>query len=751
MLRDYQTEICGKVEDALKKERSVMMQMPTGTGKTVVLAELVKRHLDGVTDSRDDECRVLIVAHRIELIEQTGEFLSRHGIGYGVIAGGRWPKTRKAVMVASVQTLARNINHNLNHNPNHNPTLAIDPKLVIIDEAHHAVAKTYRMLWEAWPEARFLGLTATPYRMSGEGFTDLFDVLVMSWNMRRFVAEGWLATFDYYSIRPDSEQQQVIDRMKKRGADGDYQVKELRDKLDVRPSIERLFETFEKYAFDKKGIVYAIDIAHAEHIAEFYRSQGVMAQAISSKTPADVRKEMIKGFKYNLNLNLNLNHNSNGDIQVLVSVDLFSEGFDCPDVEFIQIARPTLSLAKYLQMVGRGLRPNKGKTSCIILDNVGLYRTFGLPTSDRDWEGYFLGDAADLAAIGDESKAMGVLRFSPTDIMGDTDKDREVVRIVGHDELAARFVNTVSDGFIRKKKGKTWVCMDTVTGIEFERHPRVIEYRGMEMVTADSETFFPRIRSKWIDADHGINVKALETQTGDGLSWKMLYVSLSNPEKVYKLQEVMNNDMRIYMDEAGETYFQQDLDHPLVSENVAGERQAFSDFCDRRREEWLMAVEKVKYHFIDKDFTTSEWQKEHKATVEKDGEFYRVSFEEQGERKEVWADKESGFYFLHKPETRRRGFVELLHDGDMVFVRNIFHERYIPYRNWEIKADGRLCAIGNRLYRREKANAEGYRIVRRSSDFMMFVVQGNTPKTNSLTYTVVNRMGMDVEIRESEC
>ena len=454
MLRDYQTEICSKVEDTLKKERSVMMQMPTGTGKTIVLAELVKRQLDFIPNSKDDGCRVLIVAHRIELIEQTGEFLTRHGIDYGVIAGGRRPKMQKAVMVASVQTLSRKSDL----------SQELDPMLVIIDEAHHAVAKTYRMLWEAWPEARFLGLTATPYRMNGEGFTDLFDVMVMSWNMRRFVAEGWLATYDYYSIRPDSEQQQVIDKMKKRGADGDYQAKEMRDKLDVRPTIELLFETFEKYAFDKKGIIYAIDIAHAEHIADFYRSQGIKAQAISSKTPTYERKEMIETFR------------SSAILQVLVSVDLFSEGFDCPDVEFIQIARPTLSLAKYLQMVGRGLRPSQGKTSCIILDNVGLYKNFGLPTSDRDWEGYFVGDADDQAAIRDESKAMVALRFSPSDIKDDTDKDREVVRIVTHDELAARFVNTVSDGFIRKKKGKTWVCQDTVTGIVFVRHPRVIEY-----------------------------------------------------------------------------------------------------------------------------------------------------------------------------------------------------------------------------------------------------------------------------------
>ena len=728
MLRDYQTEICSKVEDALKKERSVMMQMPTGTGKTIVLAELVKRQLDFLHNSKDDGCRVLIVAHRIELIEQTGEFLMRHGIDYGVVAGGRRPKMQKAVMVASVQTLSRKSDL----------SQELDPMLVIIDEAHHAVAKTYRMLWEAWPEARFLGLTATPYRMSGEGFTDLFDVMVKSWNMRRFVAEGWLATYDYYSIRPDSEQQQVIDRMKKRGADGDYQAKEMREKLDVRPTIELLFETFEKYAFDKKGIIYAIDIAHAEHIADFYRSQGIKAQAISSKTPTYERKEMIETFR------------SSAILQVLVSVDLFSEGFDCPDVEFIQIARPTLSLAKYLQMVGRGLRPSQGKTSCIILDNVGLYKNFGLPTSDRDWEGYFVGDADDMAAIRDESKAMGALRFSPSDIKDDTDKDREVVRIVTHDELAARFVNTVSDGFIRKKKGKTWVCQDTVTGIEFERHPRVIEYRGMEMVTADSETYYPRIRSQWIDVSHGINVKALETQTGDGLSWKMLYVSLSSPDKVYKLQEVMYNDMRIYKDEAGRAYFQLDLDHPLVSETEAGGKQVFMEYCDKQKEAWLAAVENVKHRFIDKAFTTNEWQREHKAVVEKDGEFYHVICEEQGERKEVWADKQTGFYFLHKPIIERRGFVELLHDGDMVFVRNIYHERYIPYRNWEIKADERLCAIGNRLYKREKPNAEGYRIVKRSSDFVMFVVQGNNPKIYDLTYTIINKIGREVEMKESE-
>lgn len=388
MLRNYQIEICEKVNEAFEAHRSVMMQMPTGTGKTVVLASLVKQYPGKSMELREyslekrennskldtisyQRCQVLIVAHRIELIDQIGEHLRGYGIAYGVIAGGRKTKKAESVMVASIQTLSAKLS---------SLSSQLSPSLVVIDEAHHALAKTYQMLWAAWPEAKFLGLTATPYRMSGDGFTDLFEVLVDSWSVKQFIADGWLSPYDYYSIRPDSEEQQEIDSLKKRGADGDFQMKELREKLDVRPSIERLFESFERFAFDKKGIIYAIDIAHAEHIAEFYRLQGVNAVAISSKTPAKERAEVIRTFK------------DENRIQILVSVDLFSKGFDCPDVEFIQMARPTLSLAKYLQMVGRGLRPCKGKQCCTIIDNVGLYRTFGLPSVDRDWGEYFLGN-----------------------------------------------------------------------------------------------------------------------------------------------------------------------------------------------------------------------------------------------------------------------------------------------------------------------------------------------------------------------
>ena len=211
MLRDYQIEICEKVNEAFKAHRSVMVQMPTGTGKTVVLASLVIKILkDERIKGRSG--KILIVAHRRELIEQIQNTLKK----VFFFENSPVPSAEGAtahISVMSIQWLSRNID-----------MVRKKPDLVIIDEAHHALAKTYQMLWTAWPEAKFLGLTATPYRMSGDGFTDLFEVLVDSWSVKQFIADGWLSPYDYYSIRPDGEEQKEIDSLKKRGADGDFQM-----------------------------------------------------------------------------------------------------------------------------------------------------------------------------------------------------------------------------------------------------------------------------------------------------------------------------------------------------------------------------------------------------------------------------------------------------------------------------------------------------------------------------------------------
>lgn len=730
MLRDYQIEICEKINEAFEAHRSVMMQMPTGTGKTVVLASLVKQYLN-----RDADCSVLIVAHRIELIEQIGEHLRGYGIAYGVIAGGRKTKKAESVMVASIQTLSSKLS-----------TLGslLYPSLVVIDEAHHALAKTYQMLWAAWPEAKFLGLTATPYRMSGDGFTDLFEVLVDSWSVKQFIADGWLSPYDYYSIRPDSEEQQEIDSLKKRGADGDFQMKELREKLDVRPSIERLFESFERFAFDKKGIIYAIDIAHAEHIAEFYRLQGVNAVAISSKTPAKERAEVIRTFK------------DENRIQILVSVDLFSEGFDCPDVEFIQMARPTLSLAKYLQMVGRGLRPCHGKQCCTIIDNVGLYRTFGLPSVDRDWGAFFLGN--EELGMRNEELADGNEQFlwlGSGDLREENDAD--IVKIISHEGMQSQFTKLSRRGFERRKKGKVWVWIDMMNGVEFDRHPKVINYRGMELSTADGDTFFPRISSKWMDAKHGISRKALETQVGDGIGWMKLYISLAMPDKVLQLQAVKPNQMRIYKDEQGKVYLQQDPDHAPVSEEEAGGRKAFMALCDKGQRAWEEMKKRIRKRTLQYDTKKRWWQLPEGSIKEPyDGKqsssLYHIIYKENGQSKEFWMDETSGFTYRHRPMLCKRGFVELLYDGDVVYIQNIHEERFMPYRNWEIRADNRICTIGNKLYFNEEKDVRSYRIKKRSDDFRMFVVEERYPNYNPNTiefdeFIIINEARKKLEIK----
>ena len=411
-LRDYQTEMLDRLQRTWREgKRSVMVQMPTGTGKTVLLGAVIKglspdpspvregRRLarsgvlageledEEIGKLEDEENRkledeeieelkssfggVLIVAHRRELIEQIKQTLAVFGID--------------GVVVESIQKLTADEKRKEKDGIEDENE---DFQLIVIDEAHHALAKTYRALWERWPKAKFLGLTATPCRLNGSAFTDLFDVLLQAKDIQWFIKQGWLSDFEYVSVQPDSEEMRKVRGLKKRGADGDYQTKEMATVLDVPESIEHLYHTYNLYARGKKGIVYAIDRAHAQHIAEYYSAKGVRCAVIDAKTPAEERKRLVAAYKGEAEEGESCGTTT---LDVLINVDIFSEGFDCPEVEFIQLARPTLSLAKYLQQVGRGMRVSAGKPHVLILDQVGLYQTFGLPTVDRDWQQLFLG------------------------------------------------------------------------------------------------------------------------------------------------------------------------------------------------------------------------------------------------------------------------------------------------------------------------------------------------------------------------
>ena len=693
-LFDYQEDMKERIEKALRLHRSVMAQMPTGTGKTVLLASVVESFL-----REHANCHVWIVAHRRELVSQIRETIQRvfsktpsllykdfsnHPVNSSKItpslftlkegstshpdplsSGAReetapprrseplrskvggpskvspdcagWDRLgatclRAADGLAATclrsteglgdrlgerggdglgATSASSVNPTSDMMPikavsiqwlsKHYDEIEEEPGMIVIDEAHHALAKTYKEMWDRFPKAKFLGLTATPCRLNGKGFTDLFDVLVQSWSVPEFISKGRLATYDFVSIKSDGVTQRLIDSLQKRGADGDYQNKEMDMLLNKKPSIERLYQSLEEFGKDRKGIVYAINISHANAIAEFYREHGIAAVAIDSKTPASERRMLIERFKSSSNTSQNFSKitpslftikegstshpdplssgareetapprrseplrskdggpskvspdcagwdrltdtslragdkvgdrlaatclrtaDGVGDglaatclragdglgatclratdelapIQVLVNVDIFSEGFDCPDVEFVQLARPTLSLAKYLQMVGRGLRVAKGKKNCVIIDNVGLYRVFGLPSQVWNWNAMFEGKLkVGKRKETPKDREFFLMNEKQDDIQ--IHPDSEMMMVMSHEELLQtlqyrEFVDSKGEfAIIKLPDGKM-----TVVNRQGEQVLEPGDYYDMKLLDGNILFYRPRRKAK---------------------------------------------------------------------------------------------------------------------------------------------------------------------------------------------------------------------------------------------------------------
>lgn len=561
-LYNYQAEMKERIDVAFRSYRSVMVQMPTGTGKTVLLSEIVKGE-----EQRVKNPWVWIVVHRRELVEQIRDTLnSMLSCPYSTLdTTSPLLSENSRIKVMSIQWLSR-----------HYQDMAEKPSLIVIDEAHHAVAKTYAEVMNAYPEAKKLGVTATPCRLNKKGFTDLFDVLLQSWPTKKFIADGRLSLYDYMSIKADSIDQRMVFGLTKRGADGDFSLKEMSEKLDVQPSIERLCDTILRYASNKKGIVYAIDIKHAEHIAEQYRVHGIHAVAISSKTPNDERRLTIDKFKAGL-------------IQVLVNVDLFGEGFDFPDVEFIQLARPTLSLAKYLQQVGRGMRVFEGKKFCLILDNVGLYRLFGLPSDERDWLSMFEGQIAGKGNITQAKEQYGVVAYSIREerLSITSDSQTELITVMTHEgqrmDLDAAYgyeIKGNEDGLLgivdkdgnevlpcvynkvelkaygiaklhsRRKIDRERPWIDLWNGVRFVRRPKMEHCGYLDFCTTDGIKLYPRVKTRRMGDDDFVLPDALKYGIDKGLQFRTFYIQPSEPDKLYSFKDKMD-DVQLWEDECG--------------------------------------------------------------------------------------------------------------------------------------------------------------------------------------------------------
>ena len=668
-LFDYQEEMKERIEKALRLHQSVMVQMPTGTGKTVLLAEQVKseeRRVKNPDGEKSEKLKVKnpcvwIVVHRRELVEQIKETLAKQldsslfPLHFSLPPDSSlFTFPSSLIKVFSIQWLSRHY-HELDERPS----------LIIIDEAHHAVAKTYKEVMDAYPEAKKLGLTATPCRLNKHGFTDLFDVLLQSWSYNKFIADGWLSLYDYMSVKADSLDQQIVFGLTKRGADGDFSLREMSEKLDVRPSIERLCDTAIRYAKDKKGIVYAIDIKHAEHIAEYYRERGLNAVAISSKTPAEERKYIIERFR---NSNDSLKNTNcqvlDSPIRILVNVDLFGEGFDCPDVEFIQLARPTLSLSKYLQQVGRGMRVYEGKRYCLILDNVGLYRLFGMPSDDRDWQAMFEGKLAGKGniasaeerysvayALRDESRciisneqtelitvmthegqrmdldeAYGYeVKENGMGLLGVIDKDGNEVLPYIYNKVELK-AHGLAKLYSKKKFDRERPWMDLKNGVRFVRRPMIVRYGFLDFSTTDGRMLYPRVKTRRMDENCFVMLDALTNGIEKGLQFRTFYIQPSEPERLYIYKEKID-DMQLWEDDSGGWAYRKDnecLLHPVSREAWLTRKDAWTEEMRRFEQDvnentWLFEPRiemKYTYAYSERllaDFEEIDLRIEHRA------------------------------------------------------------------------------------------------------------------------------------------
>ena len=362
-LRPYQFDYKLKVYSEWAYSDSVMLQMPTGTGKTRLFSSVVN---DIFLCSMYYGCvkRVLLIAHRTELVFQISNTLASYGLEHGIILSGTPENTETLIQVASVYTLSRRLESWGN--------IAFD--FIIIDEAHHAPAQTYMTILDFFTNAKLLGVTATPHRLDGWGFAHIFDKLIVSPSPMDFIKSGFLSDYDYYSVSSNNPIIGDIDSLPTEM--GDFAENALVNLLDSSSIRAQVVDSYIKFASGKQGIVYTINKAHNYHLCEEYNHRGIKAVAIDSDTSAYDRKKLLGLFK-------------EGKIQIICNVNLFTEGFDCPGIEVVQLVRPTLSLAMYLQQVGRGLRICPNKDRALFIDNVGLYLRFGLPSHHRNWEKYF--------------------------------------------------------------------------------------------------------------------------------------------------------------------------------------------------------------------------------------------------------------------------------------------------------------------------------------------------------------------------
>ena len=346
-LRDYQIDITNRTRQKMQEGyRCVLIQLGTGGGKTLLTAKMLQTAAQKGIPS-------LFICHRRELIKQTHIAFNELNIGHGIIGAGFPFSPRPMVTIASIQTLKNKL-HKIRK-----------PGLVVFDECHHQSAKSWETVYNAFPDAYIIGLTATPQRLDGSGLGKYYPVMVQGPTVQELIDDGYLSNYKIFA--PAN-----VDISKVHSRMGDYITSELSSAIDKPTITGDAIKEYQKYANGKRAIVRGVSIEHSIHIAKQFNDAGISASHVDGKTPHNIRDAVMESFR-------------RGDTLILSNVDLFSEGLDVPSVECVIDLRPTKSLILWLQFCGRALRPMENKTA-IIIDHAGNCQRHGLPCDDRVWD-----------------------------------------------------------------------------------------------------------------------------------------------------------------------------------------------------------------------------------------------------------------------------------------------------------------------------------------------------------------------------
>lgn len=345
-LHDFQTDIINEARIALRTHDSVLIQSPTGSGKTVLSADM------SGSASRKKK-RTFFICHRAELIDQTAITFDKVGIKYGFVAAGYRPDPFQHVQICSIDTLKSRIDK------------IEPPDFCIWDECHHLAASGWSKVHGLYSSAKHVGLTATPERLDGKGLGAWFTHMVKGPSPAWLIENGFLS--DYKAFTPSAPDLAGVHKRM-----GDYAKGELADAMDRNTITGDVISHYLRLARGKKAIVFCVNIQHSQHVAEQFKAAGLMAVHVDGKTPKPDRRAAFDGLR-------------NGSIDVICNVDIAGEGVDVPAIEASILLRPTQSMSLHLQQVGRALRVVPGKKHAIILDHAGNLARHGLPDEEREW------------------------------------------------------------------------------------------------------------------------------------------------------------------------------------------------------------------------------------------------------------------------------------------------------------------------------------------------------------------------------